>query len=385
MLKAYKYRLYPNKVQRELLEKHFGCCRFIYNWGLDAKKKAYKETGKSLPINDLIKKIPELKKELEWLKEVNAQSLQSALRNLDSAYSKFFKKQGKFPRFKNKFSKQSFQCPQNVTVDFENNMINIPKIKGIKIKLHRIFIGKIKTVTISKTKTDEYYASILIDNDEPLPIPVKPQKELSIGVDVGIKSFAVLSNGEIVANPRYLIESEKRLKRAQRQLSRKKKGSANRNKARMKVAKLHEEVANQRKDFQHKISKSLIDNYDAIVLEDLSIINMVKNHHLAKHITDVGWGTFRTFCEYKAIWYGKNVKIIGRFEPSSKMCNICGFINKNLTLKDRIWTCQNCGTEHDRDINAAKNILNFGFIPTGSRDFKPVETVEDLTKEVINV
>lgn len=363
MIKAYKYRIYPNKVQEEMFSKHFGSARFVYNWGLENKIKIYQTTGKGISCFDLIKKmVAELKPEHVWLSEVNSQSLQMSLRNLDNAFTKFFKKSAKFPKFKSKHGKQSFQCPQHCSVDFSSNKINIPKIKNIKIKIDREFTGKIKTVTISKTPTGKYFVSILVDNGINLPATNNPTKDKSIGVDLGIKDFAVLSTGEKITNPKHLKSSEKRLKRKQRQLSKKKKGSANRSKACKKVALLHEKVANKRKDFLHKLSKRLIDENQAVCLEDLAVKNMIKNQHLSKAISAVGWGMFRSFCEYKAEWYGKTTIIIGRFEPSSKMCDNCGSINRNLKLKDRSWAC-GCGATHDRDILAARNILNFAFVP----------------------
>ena len=376
-MRAYKYRIYPTKKQIDALNQHFGCVRVVYNWGLETKVKEYQKTGNALSCFDLVSKLTkELKREKEWLKDVNSQSLQNALFNLDNAFTKFFRKTAKFPKFRSKYGKQSFQCPQFVKIDFENNRIKLPKITSIKAVLHRDFIGKIKTVTVSKTPTNKFFVSILIDDGVKLPIPVTPIKSKSIGVDLGIKTFATLSTGKKVENPRYLIKSEKKLQRKQRQFSKKKKNSNNRAKARIDVALVHEKVANQRKDFLHKLSKKLIDKNQAVCLEDLNVSGMQRNHKLAKHISDVGWRTFRTFCEYKAEWYGKTVCIIGRFDPSSKMCDSCGVINKKLKLSMRTWKCT-CGVTHDRDVLAARNILNFAFIPQGLRKSTPVKTVLD--------
>jgi len=361
-MKAYKYRIYPNKQQIELMNKHFGCVRFVYNWGLEQKVKSYQVDSRNVTCFDLVNKLKaDLKVQNVWLTEVNSQSLQMALRNLDNAFTKFFKKTAKFPRFKNKHDRQSFQCPQFCTVDFNKHTVNLPKLKGIKAALHRKFTGKIKTVTISKTATNKFFASILVDDGVLFPKTCISTKENSVGVDLGIKDFAVLSTGEKIKNPRHLKKSENKLAKLQKQLSKKKKGSSNRSKARHNVALLYEKITNQRKDFLHKLSKRLIDENQAICLEDLAVQNMLKNKKLAKHISDVSWSIFRSFCTYKAEWYGKDVRIIGRFEPSSKMCNKCGTINRNLTLGDRVWTCI-CGTTHDRDILAANNILNFAFI-----------------------
>ncbi|MFA7287411.1 MAG: IS200/IS605 family element RNA-guided endonuclease TnpB [Melioribacteraceae bacterium] len=362
MIKSFKYRIYPNKSQEEMFNKHFGCARFIYNWGLNRKVKEYEVSKKTLSFFDLTKETTSLKSENIWLKEVNSQSLQMSLRNLDNAFTRFFREKKGFPKFKSKRNNQSFQCPQACSINFETNKLNIPKIKNIKIKIDRSFEGKIKTVTISKVPSGKYYASVLVDDRKELPSKIKAVKEFSIGVDLGIKTFATLSNGEKIDNPRHFKKLEKQLKRAQRKLSRKKKGSSNRDKTRIKVTILHERVTNSRKDFLHKLSKRLIDENQAVCLENLNVNGLLKNRRLAKHIQDAGWRTFKTFCEYKAEWSGKEVKTIGRFEPSSKLCNVCGVLNNSLTLKDREWTCS-CGTIHDRDILAANNILNFAFLP----------------------
>lgn len=344
-----------------MFSKHFGTSRFVYNWGLDKKIKAYQTENKKLSCFDLSNLLTsELKQKHAWLREANSQSLQMALRNLDNAFTRFFRKNSKFPNFKKKIGKQSFQCPQYCTVDFKNGLLSIPKTKGIKTVFHRTFEGKIKTITISKTTTKKYFASILVEDGKELPVKIKPVKEKSIGVDLGIKHFATLSSGEKVGNPRLLNRFQKRLARASKKLSNKQKGSKNRAKYKLKLAILHEKISNKRSDFIHKLSGRLIDENQAVCLEDLNVSGMMKNHKLARAISDVSWRSFRTFCEYKADWYGKNVKIIGRFEPSSKLCDRCGTVNKSLTLKDRTWTCS-CGAVHDRDILAAKNILNFAF------------------------
>ena len=372
MIRAYKYRIYPNKEQQILLNKHFGCARFLYNWGLKKKNESYQRTGKSPSCFDLTKELVSMKSEYEWLKEVNSQSLQMSLRNLDNAFQRFFKKQARYPQFKRKFKKQSCQFPQASSVDFENGRLYLMKFReGIKCKFHRQFDGKIKTITVSMNPSGKYFASIIVQTDEELPPKCNPKRHNSVGVDLGIKHFATISNGEKIDNPRYLKKLEKRLARKQKQHSKKKKGSSNRNKLRKQVAKIHEKISNQRKDFLHKISKRLIDENQAVCLEDLNISRMIKSHKykLAKCISDVGWRTFRTFLEYKADWYGKNVLIIGKFDPSSKMCDKCGHLNNNLKLSDRHWIC-NCGTHHDRDILAAKNILNFAFCTPGQGESK---------------
>jgi putative transposase len=354
------------------MAKHFGCVRFVYNWGLEKKIKAYKTNKKFLSYFDLTHLlVHELKEEHEWLCAVNAQALQMALRNLDNAFTCFFRKQSKFPRFKSKWARQSFQCPQYVTISRDG--LSLPKIKNIKIKLHRSFKGKIKTVTVSRISTGKYFASVLVDDGKYSPKKVKAVKSKSVGVDLGLAHFATLSTGEKIDNPRHLKKSLESLRCQSRKLSRKEKGSANRDKQRIKVALLHEKIANQRADFLHKLSKRLIDENKAICLEDLNVNGMLKNRRLARHIQDVGWGTFRSFCAYKADWQGKEVRVIGRFEPSSKICT-CGVLNHDLKLSDRVWTCSQCDVTHDRDVLAANNILQFAFIPRGSRKSTPVET-----------
>jgi putative transposase len=374
MMKAYKYRIYPNKEQIDMFNRTFGSVRFVYNWGLERKIKEYQINKKGISLFQLCSDIKDLKEQNPWLKEVNAQSLIMALRNLDNAFTSFFRKQNKFPRFKNKHTQQAFQNPQSCSVDFENNYLHIPKIKNIRTVFHREFpdYGKIKTVTIKRTKTDKYFVSILIDDGKELPKKLIPIEEKSIGVDLGLTHFAILSTGEKIDNPRFLRKSEEQLAKAQRSLSKKKKGSKNRLKSKKKVALLHEKVHNQRVDFLHKIAKRLIDDNQAVCLEDLSIKKMQKNKYLAKSISDASWRSFRFICEQKADISGKVVKIIGKFQPSSKMCNNCGKVCKSLPLYKREWTCE-CGTKHDRDILAANNILHFAFCTAGTAGYKPVE------------
>jgi putative transposase len=315
---------------------------------------------------DLIKKIPELKKEKEWLKEVNSQSLQAVLNNQETAYINFFKKQSDFPKFKKKNSKQSFSCTQSTEVDFENGLVFIPKFKkGIKTKFHRTFEGSIRSSTVKMTPSGQYFISILVEDGKELPSKPEIKSETTIGLDLGIIDFAVLSDGTKFKNPKNLKKSQQKIKKLQRRLSRCKKGSKRREKAKIRLVKAHQKVANQRKDFHHKLSYRLThDNQvDTIVMETLSTQNMMKNHKLAGAIGDCGWFQFLTMLRYKCDWYGKNLVQIGRFEPSSKRCS-CGHIHKSLTLRDRIWTCPNCGSKHDRDINAAKNIKFLGLEQT---------------------
>lgn len=360
MLKAFKYELNPTVAQRTILAKHFGCTRFVYNWGLNEKSKAYKETGKNISCFDLIKRVTQMKKEqeTEWLSEVHSQPLQMALRNLDNAFTNFFKKRASFPNFKSKNRHQSFQYPQGVKV--KENKIFLPKIGWVHFFKSREILGKIKTVTVSITPTGRHFVSILCDTGLTKPDKKEKKKDTTVGVDLGIKVFAYTSNGKVFENQRHLVKSLKKLRVEQRSLARKKKGSKRREIQRLKVAKLHEKVCNQRKDLNHKVSTELVLNFDTVCLEDLNVSGMIKNRKLAKHIQDAGWRQFRTFVEYKCDWYGKNFVAIGRFEPSSKMCNHCGHINKELKLSDRNWTCSNCQRTVERDFNAALNIKDFG-------------------------
>lgn len=375
MLKAFKHRIYPNKKQIILLEKHIGACRFLYNLALETKISAY-SSGVNISRYDLQVQLKDLKNECVWLKDINSQSLQTELMNLDGAYLKFFKGLSKFPNFKRKTEKQSFQCPQNVSI--EGNKLWLPKFKtGIPIVQHRLFEGETRTVTISRTSTGKWFASILVKDMIDIPAK-KPIKEItSVGIDLGIKTFAVLSDGKEYENPKYLRNSLTRLKVLQRRVSRKKKGSANRKKAVKRLAIIHEKVTNQRKDFLHKFSDAITKQYDTICVENLNVYGMVKNHKLALSINDVGWSMGLDFLKYKCEWRGKIYHEIGRFDASSKIHNKCGYINKELTLKDREWSCPKCGEIVFRDKNASMNIRDFGLNHLGSE--RAVEPVELLT------
>jgi putative transposase len=353
MLKGLKYRLYPTNSQKELIAKHIGSSRFVYNLALETKNTAYLGYKHNFSPFDLIKQLPELKKECEWLKEVNSQSLQQSIQNMDIAFKKFFKGAG-FPKFKSKHrGKQSFSIPQNVIV--ENNLLIIPKFKeGINIVLHREIKGTIKSATISVTPTGKYFVSILVDTNTEIPTKAPITENATIGIDLGIKDFAITSEGEVFENPKNLRKAQSKLKYVQRKYS-KNKGKRTKH----RLALLHEKVVNKRKDFLHKTSTKLIRENQTICLEDLAVSNMVRNHNLAQAISDVSWSTFVTMLEYKADWYGKNILRIGRFAPSSKTCNCCGHINKELTLKDRSWTCPKCNSVLDRDVNASINIKSF--------------------------
>lgn len=364
MYKAYKYRLYPNAAQQVLIDKHIGACRWIYNYGLDKKTKAYQLENKALSRFDIQSDLPLLKKseDTSWLKEINSQSLQAALENLDKAFTKFYKEKKGYPKFKSKHSPhQSYNIPQNTRVFFDRNRITVPKIKSeIKCILHRRFDGTIKTSTISRTPTGKYYISILVELNESQPKKRPIDESQAIGIDLGIKTFATLSNNITIENNRFLKKSLKKLKRLQRKASKRQKGSNNRAKANKLIARLHEKISNQRLDFIHKVTHTLVTEYDTLCLETLGVSNMIKNHKLAQALSDVSLGKFNEILNYKSEWYGCNILRIGRFEPSSKMCT-CGTVNTALTLKDRTWTCSSCGETHDRDLLAANNIRRFAF------------------------
>lgn len=386
MLRAYKYRIYPTDEQKVLFAKTFGCCRFVYNWALNLKIEAYKQEKKSIGNVELTNRMKsELKAEHEWLSEVNSQSLQSALRNLDSAYTNFFRntKTVGFPRFKSRRDRQSFLCPQHCRVDFEKGTITIPKAKDISAVPHRKFKGMVKTVTISMTPSGKYFASVLVDTTiQELPASAI-QGNTTLGIDLGIKSLAVCSDGRTFDNPKNLQRSLDRLKLLQKRLSRKQKGSANRNKARIRVARLQERIANCRKDNLHKITHALTHDSQVrtLCMEDLNVKGMQHNHHLAQAVGDASFGMFLMLLEYKCRWYGVNLIKIDRFAPSSKTCGKCGYVYKGLKLSERSWTCPECGTHHGHDFNAACNIKEFGLkaLPTERGKVKPVDcpTVDD--------
>ncbi len=363
--KAYKYRLYPTKEQDVLLLKHFGSARWIYNYALNKKIVAYQTNKESLSRFTIQKDLVTLKKseDTEWLKEVNSQTLQASLENLDKAFTKFFRDKKGFPKFKSKHNNhQSFSVPQNGKIDFETNCISLPKFKKpIRCKIHRKYSGNSKTFTISKTPSGKYFVSVLVEVDE-VPKTNKPICEnQAVGVDLVIKTFATLSSGVEIENPKHLKRSLEKLKALQRKVSKKQRGSSNRKKAVKRLAVLHEKVANQRIDFLHKTTHYLVSEFDTICLETLRASNMIKNHKLAQALSDISIGKFNEILEYKAEWNGVNILRIGQFEPSSRMCT-CGIINKELKLSDRIWTCNSCGVKHDRDYLASNNIKRFAFI-----------------------
>ena len=353
MLKAFKYKLSPTKEQSILINKHIGASRFVYNLALECKQMAWAGNKVNLSCFALHSQLKDLKAECEWLKEINIQSLQQSITNLDKAYTAFFKGQNSFPKFKKKSNSGSFNITQNVVL--ENGNLIIPKFKkGIKIVLHRTIKGDIRQATISRTSTGKYFVSILCETGEAIKPKVKIKENTTVGIDLGIKTYLVSSDGQEFDNPKFLRKAQSKLKYLNRKYS-KNKGK----RTKQKLALLHEKVANQRKDFLHKVSTELIKNHDSLAIETLKVSNMVKNHSLAQSINDASWATFVTMLEYKAEWYGKNILKIGRFEPSSKLHANCGYINKDLTLSDREWICTKCGELVLRDLNAAINIKTF--------------------------
>lgn len=366
--RTYKFRIYPSKEQQAILARYFGSVRFVYNHFLAERKQQYEETQHSDDYYKQAKSLTELKKQEEysWLKEINSQTLQHALRHLETAYVNFFRGTAKFPNFKSKKNKNSFSVPQNCSLS--SGRIYIPKFKeGIKVKEHRKVKGLVKQMTISLTPTGKYYVSIL--TEELYEATQKANK--SVGIDLGLKDFVITSEGKKYKNHRYIKQYEKELAIAQKHLSRKQHGSNSYEKQRRKVAKIHEKISSCRLDMQHKVSLDLVRKYDIICLEDLNIKGMVKNHRLAKAINDASWGQFVSILAYKAEQNDKQVIKIDRWYPSSKTCHNCGWVNEGLKLSDRQWVCPHCGEIIDRDINAAKNILSEGIrkISVGHTDY----------------
>ena len=379
--RAYKYKMKPTFKQQECINKAFGCCRFIYNWGLDKKVQSYKQEKKTIGYVELAHELTKLKNdgEHEWLKEVNNTSLQQSLRNLDAAFVRFFREKKGFPKFKSKKKNiESAKYISGVHFDFDNWKVKIPKIGWVKLCNNKAFDLSMKygTLTVSKDKCGGYWCSIVVYDVEEKP-KTKVSTDNSVGIDLGIKDYAILSDGTKYGNPKFLEKGQKRLKTLQQRFARTQKKSNRHEALRLKVAKCHRDIANRRSDFLHKLSTLLIKYYDTICLEDLNVEGMMKNKHLSNSIQSAAWSEFVRQLKYKSDWYGKNVIFIGRFEPSSKTCSKCGYVKSDLQLNDREWVCPKCGEKHDRDVNAAINIRDFALhkqnlIGIENNELKPV-------------
>ena len=365
MLKAIKIRIYPSAEQVDFINKQLGCCRFVYNNCLAFRKDSYQNEHISVSSSSAVKHITSLKKDNEWLKDVHSKVLQQSVRDMNQAYDNFFKLHKGFPKFKSKHdNRQSCRFPKDAFIGVRGNRIDLIKVlKDIHFKCSRNderYLNrnqdKVKSITLSKEPNGKFYLSVLIDK----PLRQVPQSSSMVGLDLGIKDFAVTSDGQVIENIHFKKNEESRLKRLQRQISKKIAGSKNREKARLRFAKLNEKIRNRKLNFLHDVTNHLIDENQVIVMEDLNVKGMVRNHKLAESISEVNWGEFRRILTYKAAWHGRQLVFIDRFYPSSKRCNHCGYIYKELTLKDRQWVCPECGSLIDRDYNAALNILEEG-------------------------
>jgi putative transposase len=356
--RAYRYRFYPTDEQKQVLAQTFGCCRFVYNWGLSTRKTAYFQEGRSLYYNDLAALLPALKEQYPWLRDVSSVPLQQALRHLDRAFVNFFEGRADYPTWKSKRNAQSATYASNA-FQWDGQALTLAKMREpLRIRWHRPLPKEAKpsSVTITKDSTNRYFVSILVE-EEIKPLPITPK---TIGLDLGIKSMVALSTGETVGNPHYFAKDEKKLAKVQRRQARKKKGSKNREKARRRVARIHARIADRRRDYQHQLSARMVHENQVVCVESLAVKNMVQNPRLAKAISDVGWGEFVRQLEYKAKWYGRTLVKIDRWYPSSKTCHACKHVLDSLSLDIREWVCPECGTVHDRDTNAALNILAEG-------------------------
>ena len=355
--KAFRFRIYPNKAQKELITKTIGCSRFVFNHFLEKWNNTFKTTNKGLTYNTCSAQLTQLKKELLWLKEVDSISLQSSLKNLDDSFKRFFKKQNKAPRFKSKRNPvQSYTTKHtNGNIAIIDNRIKLPKLGLVKFAKSKEVDGRILNATIKYTPSGKYYISILTQTE----VQELPKTDSSVGIDLGLKDFAILSNGKVYENPKFFRSLEKKLAKEQTILSRRTKGGSNWKKQKVKVARIHEHIQNARRDYLHKISTEIVKNHDIIGIEDLQVSNMLKNKKFSKGISEVSWSEFRRLLEYKASWYGKKVIAVGKNFPSSQLCSDCNYKNKDVKdLSLRKWTCPKCNSKHDRDINASINLKN---------------------------
>lgn len=361
MEKAFRYRIYPNKKQKELIQKTFGCARFVYNYFLDLRISEYQNNGKSLSYNDTSKLLTQLKKENEWLKEPDKDSLQKSLKNLDNAFQKFFKEHTGYPTFKskkNRYKSYRTSCTNN-NIQFISRHIKLPKLGMVKVRDKQIPQGRILNATVSQEPNGHYYCSLCCTDVE---MPQYQKTNQSIGIDLGIVDFVIYSDGNRTENPKFYEKSEQKLAKLQRKLSRKTIGSSNWDKARIKVAKLQKHISNQRNDFLQKLTTEIIKAYDVICLEDLDVRSMKETENTTrnKRVADVSWSEFRRQLTYKSQWYGRELSVVDRYYPSSQICHVCGKSDGKKSEDIRNWTCPNCGSELDRDVNAAINILNEG-------------------------
>ena len=362
---SYKFRLYPTTAQQAQIARNFGCCRYVFNYFLAQRQEQYKETGKAPTRFQQDKSLTALKQELSWLREVDSTSLQAVLQDLDAAFQNFFRrvKRGEkpgYPRFKNKRNRRQSYKSKCVGTNIKvlDKAIQLPKLGKVKCRVSKYVKGRILSATVSHNPSGKYFVSLCCTDVEIEPLP---STGAAVGLDIGLKTFVVTSDGVEYPNHKYLTKSQKKLAKLQRQLSRKTKGSERREKARLQVSRLYEHVANQRKDMLHKLSSGFVHQYDVICMEDLAPKNMIKNPKLARSISDASWGEFRRQLEYKTKWQHKVLVIVDRYYPSSQLCSECGAQwsgTKDLAVRE--WTCPECGTDHDRDRNAAKNILNEG-------------------------
>ena len=355
MLRAYKYRLYPTKSQEAAIQRSFGCARWVYNWALEKRNQEYAKTGRTLSTYDLNKMLTLEKKENPWLREVSDWVLKESVAHVGAAFQRFFEGSANFPKFKSKHSSRKSCTFRRMKV--EGNRVNLTKIGSVKFKRHRELVGEVKSMTVSQNASGAYYISFLVE-DGMKSVPKAAKPTCGVGIDVGLHDFCVLSTGEKIVNPKHMKDAKDKLAREQRKLSRKVKGSARYERQRKRVAKLSEHVANQRKDFQHKLSRRIVDENQVVAVEDLNVGGMLSNHKLAASIADAGWAQFVSMLEYKCEWYGVDFLQCGTFDPSTKTCSVCGS-RTQLRLKDRAWYCDMCGNVLDRDVNAAQNILVF--------------------------
>ncbi len=364
---TFRFRLYPNQVQRDRIRKNIDACRFVYKWALESTKNAYETDGTNLSWYDLNNRLVKLKRDHPFLKDAYSQSLQQAVKRLHQAFQHFFRRLTKgetqpgYPKFKRrKAHRQSFDVPQFFNVDFTARFVRIPKIGQIKTIFHRQFSGKPRTCTIGSTSTGKFFISIVFEDGKNPHPKQQMTSQTTIGIDLGLTTYVTLSTGEKVGSPRLLQNALRRLQCLHRRLSKKSRGSRNREKARQRLASCYERIANRRRDFQHKLSARLIRENQAIIVESLNVFGMMRNRQLAKSIADAAWSKFLKMLRYKAKWYGVTLIAVGRFTPTSKQCHVCGYIKDTLSLSDRVWTCPACGVSLERDLNAAKNIRMMG-------------------------